>query len=46
MSTPEELAYYRDIFLSGFWLGCKFYVFGFFLRVVRMVRRTGTDVMD
>lgn len=46
MSTPEELAYYYAIFMKGFWLGCSFNLVGLIIRIVRMVRRPGTDVLD
>lgn len=46
ISTPEELAYFKEIFLKGFWLGCLFNLFGLIIRLVRLLRRPGTDVLD
>lgn len=46
MSTPEELLYYKEIFLKGFWLGCGFNLTGLIIRIVRLMRRPGSDVLD
>lgn len=46
MSTPEELAYFKEIFLEGFWLGCAFNLGGLLIRIVRLLRRPGTDIID
>lgn len=43
MSTPEELAYFKDIFLTGFWLVSGFNLVGLMIRVVRMMRTPGGD---
>lgn len=46
MSTPEEMEYWYAVFMRGFWLGCAFNLTGLIIRIVRLLRRRGVDVMD
>ena len=46
MSTPEEMAFYKEIFVQGFWSMLAANLVGLMIRIVRMLRRPGVDVLD